>query len=325
VGREAISILAEREFPVRELRLVASDRSVDHAIEFRGKEIPIRKLEPEVFEGADMAFFTAGGAISREYAPVAVEAGALVVDNTSAFRLEAEVPLSVPEVNPGVLERLPPRGIISVPNCTTVQLVVAVAPLHRRAKIRRIVVSTYQCTSGAGRRAMEELSRQVTDLFNYREMASEVFPHRIAFNVIPEIGGFHDDGVSLEERKIMLETQKILEDSSIGVSATAIRVPTFHGHSESVNLETERPLSAAEARAILSKAPGVALVDDPGSHGYPLPADCHGEDAVFVGRIREDHSAKNCLNLWVVADNLRKGAALNGIQIFERLVRNGLI
>jgi aspartate-semialdehyde dehydrogenase len=325
VGRETVSILAERNFPVRELRLVASERSVGQTIEFRGDAVPVRAIAPEVFDGTELAFFTAGGKVSKKYVSMATDAGALVVDNTSAFRMEEDVPLAVPEVNPGVLAELPHRKIISVPNCTTVQLVVAVAPLHKRARIRRIVVSTYQSTSGAGRRAMEELSRQVSDLFNYREAAPEALPHRIAFNVIPEIGGFHKDGMSLEERKICLETQKILNDRSIGVSATAVRVPTFHGHAESVNIETEAPLSAEEAKELLSKAPGVVVIDDPEEHGYPMPVEVQGEDAVYVGRIRKDPSRENCLNLWVVADNLRKGAALNGIQIFEHLIRKGLV
>lgn len=325
VGREVLSILTERNFPVKTLRLVASKRSLGQALEFRGSDVDIVMLAPESFVGADIAFFTAGGAVSREYAPIAAGAGAVVVDNTSAFRLDEDVPLAVPEVNPEVLREIPHRRILSIPNCTTIQLVVALAPLHRRARIKRIVVSTYQSTSGAGRRAMKELSRQVSDLFSYREVASEVFPHRIAFNLIPEIGGFHKDGMSLEERKICLETVKILKDPSIGVSATAVRVPTFHGHAESVNLETEKPLSAEEAKEILSKAPGVVLIDEPEEHKYPLISEAQGKDEVFVGRVRKDPSRENGLNLWVVADNLRKGAALNGVQILETLIRNGVL
>ncbi|MFH1263399.1 MAG: aspartate-semialdehyde dehydrogenase [Pseudomonadota bacterium] len=325
VGREILSILAERKFPVRELRAIGSERSVGHAIEFQGKTTAVRALDSQSFVGADIAFFTAGSNVSKEYVPVAARSGAVVVDNTSAFRMDPDVPLAVPEVNPEVLRGIPSRRIISVPNCTTVQLVVALAPLHKAAKIRRIVVSTYQATSGAGRRAMEELSRQVQDLFHLREVDPDVFPHRIAFNLIPEIGGFHPDGMSIEEKKICLETQKILSDPSIGVSATSVRVPTFHGHAESINIETEKPLSAEEARKILADAPGVTVVDDPGEHEYPLISDSHGEDAVLVGRIRNDPSRANCLNLWVVADNLRKGAALNGIQILESLIANGAL
>jgi aspartate-semialdehyde dehydrogenase len=325
VGREIISILAERNFPVRSLRLVGSERSVGKTLEFRGSALPIQVIGEECFAGADIAFFTAGSSISREYVPMAARAGAVVVDNTSAFRMDEDVPLAVPEVNPEVLRKIPSRRIFSVPNCTTVQMVVALAPLHRKAKIKRIVVSTYQSTSGAGRKAMEELSRQVMDLFSYREVTSEVFPHRIAFNLLPEIGGFHPDGTSLEEGKICQETGKILNDPSIGVSATAVRVPTFHGHAESVNIETEKPLSPDEAKGILKKAPGVTVIDDPAEHGYPLISDAQGEDDVFVGRIRKDPSRENCLNLWVVADNLRKGAALNGIQILEALIKNGAL
>lgn len=325
VGREAVKILAERKFPIESLQLLASERSAGQRVEFNGSSILVKKLEPGVFDGTDLAFFTAGGSVSKEFAPMAADAGAIVVDNTSAFRMDEDVPLAVPEVNPGVLAEIPHRRIVSVPNCTTVQLVVAVAPLHKQAKIQRIIVSTYQSTSGAGRGGMEELSRQVSDLYHYREVTPDFFPHRIAFNLLPAIGEFDKEGNSAEEIKISQETQKIFNDRAMGVSATTVRVPTFHGHAESINIETEESLSAAEARDILSKTPGIVVIDEPQDHLYPLLNQAQGEDSVFVGRIRKDPSRENCLNLWVVADNLRKGAALNGIQIFETMIRTGVV
>ncbi len=325
VGREFLRILGEREIPVRELRVVGSERSIGKPVEFRDKEVRVQKLSPAVFEGSEIAFFTAGAEISREFGPIAARAGAVVVDNTSAFRLDKDVPLVVPEVNREVLDHLPERGIISVPNCAAIQMVVALAPLHRKARIKRIVMSSYQSTSGAGKKAMDELSKQVSDLYCYREPETKVFPHRIAFNVIPQIGPAQEDGSTGEEAKIVAETKKIFGDESIGVSATAVRVPTFHSHAESINIEMEKPLSASEAREILGKAEGVRVIDDLKDSIYPMPVDVAGTNDVFVGRIRKDPSRENCVNLWVVADNLRKGAALNGIQIIESLIDKKLI
>ncbi|HLG20797.1 MAG TPA: aspartate-semialdehyde dehydrogenase [Bdellovibrionota bacterium] len=325
VGREMVSLLSSRKFPLKALRLAASERSQNQTVEFNGEEIAVRRLAPELFAGSDFVFFTAGAAVSREFVPVAARAGALVIDNTSAFRMDADVPLAVPEVNAHTLDQVPERRIVSVPNCAAIQMAVALGPLHEHALIRRIVVSTFQSTSGAGRRAMEELSRQVTDLFNYRETKNEVFPERIAFNLIPHIGDFAESGETGEEIKICEETKKILGDSSIGVSVTAVRVPTFHGHAVSINVETKKSVTPEEARAVLSKAKSIRLIDDRNSRRYPVLADAVGQDTVCVGRIRADSSRKNCLNLWVVADNLRKGAALNAIQIAEHFVAKELI
>lgn len=325
VGREFLKILEERSFPIREIRLFGSAKSAGKNVEFRGDQIPIKELTPSCFEGLELAFFTAGSPVSREFAPIAAKSGCVVVDNTSAFRMDPDVPLSVPEVNPETLQGLPARRIFSVPNCATVQLVVALAPLHRKARIRRIVLSTYQSTSGAGNKAMEELSKQVTDLYSYREITPKVFPHQIAFSVIPQIDRFLEDGSTFEEQKICEETRKILGDKEIGISATAVRVPTFHGHAESVNVELEKDLTLEEARALLHKAPGVILADDGEEDRYPILTECVGQDDVCVGRLRKDASRANCLNLWIVADNLRIGAALNGIQIFEALIQNDVL
>ncbi len=325
VGRELLRLLEERKFPIKELRLVASKRSFGKTLEFRREELPIRELTPEVFNGAHIAFFTAGGNISREFAPIAAKAGAVVLDDSGTFRMDADVPLVVPEVNPHLLETMPPRRIFPVANCSVIQLVVALAPLHRAARIKRVVLSTYQSTSGAGRRAMEELSRQVSDLFNYREPRPDVFPAPIAFNVLPHIDRFLEDGSTVEETKIAQETRKILEDESIGVSVTAVRVPTFHCHAEAVNVETEENLSPEKAKEILKRAPGIVLVDDGDKRPYPVLTDAEGKNEVYVGRVRKDSSRPNCLNLWVVGDNLRKGAALNALQILEGLRGRNLI
>ncbi len=325
VGREFLSILGERGFPLRELRPLASERSDGTRVECGGESIPVRKLSPESFSGVDLAFFSAGSAISREFAPVAARQGALVIDNTSAFRLEDDVPLAVPEVNPKFLSERPSRSLISVPNCTTIQLVMALAPLQKAFGLKRVVVSTYQAVSGAGRRAMEELSSQVAELMRSGEVEPKVFPRRIAFDLIPQIGDFREDGSCFEEEKICAETRKILGDASLGMSATTVRVPTFHGHAESVNLETTRPVDPNEARAALAEAEGVTVMDAPNLNVYPVLNDVQGKDDVMVGRIRKDASRPNCLNLWIVSDNLRKGAALNGVQIAETLVRNQVI
>ncbi len=324
VGREILKILEERKFPIKELRLLASQKSVGTKLSFAGKEVAVQELGDNSFQGIEVAFFSAGGSISERFAPIAAKAGAVVVDNTSAFRMVPEIPLVVPEVNPHAIAQYKNRGIIANPNCSTIQMVVALKPIHDKVKIKRIVVSTYQATSGAGQKAMDELSGQVAAVFNHKTIVKKVFPHQIAFNCLPHIDVFLDNGYTKEEMKMILETQKIMEDKSIRVTATTVRVPVFCSHSESVNIETEQKLRATEARELLRKAPGVVVCDTPAKNEYPMALDATGKDEVFVGRIREDESIANGLNLWIVADNLRKGAALNAIQIGEILVEKYL-
>lgn len=323
VGNEMISILEERKFPVKNLRLLASERSEGKKLPFKGKDIKIEKLTKDSFADIDIALFSAGGSISKEFAPAAVEAGAVVVDNTSAFRMEPDIPLVVPEVNPHAVSRH--NGIIANPNCSTIQMVVALKPIHDRAKIKRIVVSTYQAVSGTGKKAIDELATQSKALFNFQEIECKVYPHQIAFNCLPHIDVFLENGYTKEEMKMVNETKKIMEDDSIAVTATTVRVPVFGSHSESVNIETEKKLTAKETRELLSKAPGVVVVDNPEKVEYPLAVNATGKDEVFVGRIREDESIEKGLNLWVVSDNLRKGAALNTIQIAEILIKENLL
>ncbi len=324
VGSEMLRILEERDFPVAEVRPLASARSAGATVRFRGDEVKVRELTPESFGGIDIALFSAGGSVSARFAPAAVEAGAVVVDNTSHFRMEPDVPLVVPEVNPHAIAGYRERGIIANPNCSTIQMVVVLKPLHDAGRIRRVVVSTYQAVSGTGKRAIEELERQTRELLNFRQPTREVYPHTIAFNCLPHIDVFLDNGYTKEEMKMVNETRKILEDPSVRVTATTVRVPVFYGHSEAVNVELERPLTAAEARSLLERAPGVVVVDEPGEARYPLAQDAAGKDPVFVGRIRQDMSVDHGLDLWVVADNVRKGAALNAVQIAEILVREYL-
>ena len=324
VGAEMIKVLEDRDFPVSKLVPLASEKSIGRTVEFCGKELPVEVLEAGSFAGVDIALFSAGGEVSLEFAPIAAAAGAAVVDNTSAFRMEPDVPLVVPEVNPGALASWKSRRIIANPNCSTIQMVVALAPLHREYRITRIVVSTYQSVSGAGIEAMEELSQQSVALFSQRDPEMNVFPHRIAFNCIPHIDRFLDDGSTKEERKMVDETRKILGDPAIRVAATAVRVPVFCSHSESVNVEFEDPVDPDEARELLSGAPGVEVVDDPNLCRYPMALDATGKDAVFVGRIRRDASVENGLAMWIVSDNLRKGAALNAVQIAELLIKDSL-
>lgn len=319
VGQEMLRVLSERDFPLEEIRLLASERSAGSQLTFRGRKVPVRLLGEESFEGIEIALFSAGGGVSREFVPAAVRAGAVAVDNTSAFRMDPDVPLVVPEVNPDAIGQQ--KGIIANPNCSTIQMVVALKPLHDRAGIRRIVVSTYQATSGAGKKAMDELFQQTRDLLNSQEAAVKVFPHRIAFNCIPHIDAFLENGYTKEEMKMVNETRKILGDDSIAVTATTVRVPVFYGHAEAVTIETEKKLGADEAREILSAAPGVRVVDDPSRNLYPMQMDAAGRDDTLVGRIREDISHPRGLNLWIVADNIRKGAATNAVQIAEVLVR----
>jgi len=318
VGAEMIEILEERKFPVGVLQPLASYRSAGGRVTFHDQELVVRELTQDAFEGVDIALFSAGADISREYAPIAAKAGAVVIDNSSAWRMGKDVPLVVPEVNPADIAKH--KGIIANPNCSTVQMVIALKPLHDRARIRRIVVTTFQSVSGTGKEAMDELLEQSQDLLSFKEPAPNVYPYQIAFNCLPHIDDFLPSGYTKEEMKLLNETRKIMGDDSIRVTATTVRVPVYVGHSESVNIETEKKLTANEARAILSEAPGVLLYDDPVHKVYPMPIDVAGKDEVFVGRIREDESIPNGLNLWIVADNLRKGAALNAIQIAEELI-----
>jgi aspartate-semialdehyde dehydrogenase len=319
VGNEMIRILEERNFPVRTLKLLASSKSAGKQLEFKGEEIAVEELKEDSFKGVEIGLFSPGATVSKRFAPIAAKAGTVVVDNSSAFRMDPEVPLVVPEVNPHAALRH--KGIIANPNCSTIQMVVALKPIHDRAKIKRIVVSTYQSVSGTGKKGMDELWDQVKALLNFKEIVTKVYPHQIAFNCLPHIDEFNDEGYTKEEMKMVNETRKIMEDDSIRVTATTVRVPVFHCHSESINIETEKKLTVQEVRDILAKAPGVIVQDDVKQKGYPLAIDAAGKDEVFVGRIREDKTIANGLNLWVVSDNLRKGAALNAVQIAELLVR----
>ena len=314
-----VEILEERKFPVKELRLLASERSAGEEISFQGREQSVVELSDASFGGIDLALFSAGAEVSRRYAPVAVRTGAVVIDNSSAFRMDRNVPLVVPEVNADALSRH--QGLIANPNCSTIQMVVALHPIHEMAQIRRIVVTTFQSVSGTGKEAMDELLEQSRALLNFQSVEKKVYPHQIAFNCLPHIDSFEPDGSTREELKLVNETQKIFDDPTIRITATTVRVPVFRGHSESINIETVRPISANDARACLAVAAGVVVYDDPSRSIYPLPLESTGQDAVYVGRIREDHSVEHGLNLWVVSDNLRKGAALNAVQIAEELVK----
>jgi len=324
VGNEMIRILEERDFPVQELRLLASERSVGKHLTYRGREIPVEVLTEDSFAGVRIGLFSAGGSISERFAPAAVRAGCVVIDNTNAFRMDPDVPLVVPEVNPREIARYRERGIIANPNCSTIQMVVALKPIHDAVRIKRIVVSTYQAVSGTGKKAIEELAEQTRALIGGRDAEVKVYPHRIAFNCLPQIDVFLENGYTREEMKMVRETKKIMGDPDIAVTATTVRVPVFYGHSESINIETERKITADECRELLSRAPGIRVVDDPAGKRYPLAIDAAGRDETLVGRIREDESIANGINLWVVADNLRKGAALNAVQIAEILIRDHL-
>ena len=320
VGEVMLSILAERGFPVGELVALASERSAGGEVAFGNQKAMVRDLATFDPAGVDIALFSAGGAISKEYAPRFAAAGAVVIDNSSAFRQDDDVPLVVSEVNPEDARRRP-RGIIANPNCSTMQMLVALAPIHRKAGIERLNIATYQSVSGTGRRALEELGRQTAGLLNFQPAEPEVYPVQIAFNVIPHGGDFTANGYTTEEMKLVWETRKILGDDRIRVNATVVRVPVFYGHAEAVNIETRDKLSAVDARALLEAAPGVEVVDEPVDGGYPTPVThASGTDPVYVGRIRDDLSHPRGLNLWIVADNIRKGAALNAVQIAELVV-----
>ena len=331
VGAEFLSILEERNFPIKELKLLASEKSKGKSLKFKNESYPVEILGHNSFKGVDIVLSSAGASRSLEFLPSAVKAGAVCVDNSSAFRMDKSVPLVVPEVNPHAIEKH--KGIIANPNCSTIQAVVALWPLHQAAKIKRIVFSTYQSVSGAGQKKILEMEKQVDEInkhmdnwiaghHNVDKFLIKEFPHQIAFNLIPQIDVFLDNAYTKEEMKMVHETRKIMEDDSIKITATCIRVPVFFAHSESINIETEKKLKPEEARKILSKAPGVIVIDDPASQKYPMPLDGEGKNEVFVGRIREDESIPSGLNLWVVSDNLRKGAALNAIQIAELLIKH---
>lgn len=323
VGREMLNILEERQFPVAEVVALASRRSVGKEAAFGDRRLKVQALEDFDFAGTDIALFSAGSPVSEEYAPKAARAGCVVIDNSSKFRMDPDVPLIVPEVNADAIAGYTRKNIIANPNCSTAQLVVALKPIHDAAGIKRVVVSTYQSTSGAGKEAMDELFNQTKAIYVNDPVTPVEFTKQIAFNVIPHIDVFMEDGYTKEEWKMMVETKKIL-DPKIKLSATCVRVPTFVGHAEAVNLELDRPLSASEARALLRESPGLMVVDKLEDGGYITPLDCVGDYATFVSRIREDATVENGLNLWVVSDNLRKGAALNAVQIAESLINRFL-
>ena len=318
VGSELIKLLEMRNFPVGELRLLASRRSLDRQLKFKEREIAVRELTHTAFDGIDIAFFSAGASRSLEYCPAAVEAGALVIDNSSAFRGDDAIPLVVPEVNPE--DAMRHKGLIANPNCTTIQMVVALKPLHDYGSITRVVVSTYQSVSGTGASAIEELENQVRSYVAGERMEKNVYPVQIAFNALPHVDLFQENGYTKEEMKMVNETRKIMSAPDIRVSATCVRVPIFRAHSEAVNIETERKITTAKARELLSNAPGIVVQDRREPGGYPVPESISGTFDTYVGRIREDISCENGLAFWVVADQLYKGAALNSIQIAELLL-----
>jgi aspartate-semialdehyde dehydrogenase len=322
VGPEVLSILAERGFPASEVVPFASARSAGSRVGYAGGQLEVRELTEDALEGFDLALFSAGGSTAKRFAPAAVQRGCVVIDKSSAFRMDPLVPLVVPEVNADAVAAH--RGIIANPNCSTIQLVVALKPLHDAARISQMTIATYQAVSGTGRRAMDELRSQSVALLQDEDVQASVYPHQIAFNALPQCDVFEGDE-TIEETKLVRETHKILGDDTLGITATCVRVPVWRSHSEAVWIETEQELSADQARELLSAAPGVRVVDDPASSSYPTPRDAAGGDEVLVGRIRRDRSRRHGLALWVVADNLRKGAALNGVQIAELLHERDLI
>ncbi len=323
VGREMLAVLAEREFPIGHLRALACGRSAGERVSCGEHEVSVEELNPESFAGVDIALFSAGSAISKEYGPIAAARGAVVIDNSSCFRMDEAVPLVVPEVNSDVVaseiaKRDDGEGfIIANPNCSTIQLVVVLNPIDKHAGLERVVVSTYQSVSGAGKKGMDELWDQTRGIFSQQTVEPKAFPHQIAFNCLPHIDVFEDDGYTKEETKVIKESRKILGLPELRITATAVRVPVFSCHSESVNIETRSKLSAQDARGLLMESPGIIVIDEPETGKYPLGCELAGTDATYVGRIREDASTANGLNMWIVADNLRKGAALNAVQIAE--------
>lgn len=325
VGETILSILAERNFPVGKVYPLASSRSAGSKVEFKGQMLTVQNLAEFDFSKVQIALFSAGGSVSAEYAPKAAAAGCVVIDNTSHFRYDDDIPLVVPEVNPHAIAQYKNRGIIANPNCSTIQMMVALKPIHDAVGIERINVCTYQAVSGTGKEAIEELATQTANLLNAKSVQAQVYPKQIAFNVLPHIDVFQDNGYTKEEMKMVWETQKIMEDPSIRVNPTTVRVPVFYGHSEAVHIETREKITAEAARELLAKAPGVVVMDERKPGGYPTAVtEAVNHDPVFVGRIREDISHPRGLDLWVVADNVRKGAALNSIQIAEILIKEYL-
>jgi aspartate-semialdehyde dehydrogenase len=326
VGQKMIEVLLERKFPVRELILLASSRSANLKINAGGKTYTVEELVADSFAGVDFAFFSIGEAVSREFAPEAVKRGTVVIDNSNAFRMDEGVPLVVPEVNPGAA--FTHKGVIANPNCSTIQMVVALQPLHKAAGVKRVVASTYQAVSGAGKEAVDELHEQCRAYLAGEEIIAERIPHKdalrnyqLAFNCVPQIDVFVEDGYCKEEMKMVFESRKIMGLPNLPLTATTVRLPVVTGHSIALNVEFEKPITAQEARAILTDSPGVVVIDDPSKLAYPMPLDAADDDAVFVGRIRPDHSVAHGLNMWVVSDNIRKGAATNSIQIAELLIK----
>lgn len=319
VGREMVKVLAERDFPVKNLRLLATERSAGTEISFKGEKLVVEVTKPGVFHNIDIALFSAGSGPSREIAPMAVKEGAIVIDNSNAFRMEDNVPLVVPEVNPEDI--LDHQGIIANPNCSTIQMVVALKPIYDEVGIKRIIVSTYQAVSGTGKKAIDELNKQVEQYLKGEKLEASVYPYQIAFNVLPHIDVFEENGYTLEEMKMVRETRKILHDQKIAVTATAARVPVFYGHSEAVNIETVKKISVDRVKELLTAAEGVKVVDDPENLLYPLALMSEEDDDVLVGRLREDISVEKGISMWIVGNNLRKGAALNAVQIAERLIQ----
>ncbi|MDY6831608.1 MAG: aspartate-semialdehyde dehydrogenase [Thermodesulfobacteriota bacterium] len=322
VGNQMITCLEESNFPVKSIKMLASSRSVGKTLKFKGDDFPVKELTEESFKDVDIAFFSAGGGPSKKFAPIAAQDGCVVIDNSKTWRMDPDIPLVVPEVNPHAVAGYSRKGIIANPNCSTIQMVVALAPIHKKARIKRIVVSTYQAVSGTGTAAIDELLRQSRAILGNASFEKKVYPHQIAFNCLPHIGSFLETGYTDEEMKMVNETRKIMEDDTIMVSATTIRVPVIYGHSEAVNIETEAPISPEEVRELLKNAPGVRVVDDPGANIYPMAIDAAGKNETLVGRIRKDVSVPNGIDMWVVADNIRKGAAANAIQIGEILIRD---
>lgn len=324
VGNQMITCLEERDFPIKSVKFLASSRSVGRELRFKGDLIAVEELKEDSFKGIDIAIFSAGGGTSEKFAPCAAKDGCVVVDNSSAWRMDPEVPLVVPEVNPHAIADYTKKGIIANPNCSTIQMVVPLAPIYKKCGIRRIVVSTYQAVSGTGKKAIDELFDQTRAMINFLDYEKKVYPRRIAFNCLPHIDKFLDNGYTKEEMKMVNETRKIFEDDTIGVTATTVRVPVFYSHSESVNIETKDPVSAKDVTDMLENAAGVKVMDDPANTVYPIATDAAGQDMTLVGRIREDESIPNGINMWIVADNIRKGAATNAVQIAEILAKDYL-
>jgi aspartate-semialdehyde dehydrogenase len=323
VGKVMMKVLEERNFPINQIKFLASARSAGKKIEFCGEEYTVEEVKPESFENIDIALFSAGGSTSKQWAPIAVEKGAIVIDNSSAWRMDENVPLVVPEVNPEDVKWH--KGIIANPNCSTIQMVVALNPIHKKKKIKRIIVSTYQAVSGAGAKAIRDLEEETKARLEGKYYTPEALPNHIAFNVIPQIDVFLDNLYTKEEMKMVNETRKIMHAPDIKVSPTCVRVPVFNGHSESVVIETEEPVTVEEVKEILRDAPGVIVEDDPFNKVYPMPLNADGKDDVFVGRIRKDLSFDNGIAMWIVSDNLRKGAATNAVQIAELLIKYNLV